>query len=568
MSASILRFFVCLSVGAAFAGTAPPLKHHDIPYDVLITNGTIIDGSGKPGFAGDVAIRGDRIVKIGSLSGEKARRRIDAKGLVVAPGFIDMMGQSELSLLIDPRAQSKVFQGITTEVTGEGQSAAPITDYQIHEQRDFLKHYKIKVDWRTLGGYFKRLEQHPTAINLATFVGSAQVRQYVMKDAKREPTPAELENMCGLVKEAMEQGALGVTSALMYPPNSYAKTKELIALSRVAAQYGGIYATHMRNEADTIRSSLDEAMRIGREAGIPVEIFHLKVAGKRNWGQMPNVLKKIEEARAGGLDITADQYPYTAAANGLGSCLPTWAAEGGLEKSLSRLRDPMTRARIKQEIRNPKPGVDDVYVSAGGGRGIMICGVLNRKLKKYEGKFLPEVARLMGKKDELDALMDLLLADRANTGEVLFVMSEPDVQSAMKLPWIGVCCDADARSLDGPMSDLSTHPRAYGSFPRILGRYVRDLKLLTLEEAIYKMTYRSAERVHLKYRGLLKPGYFADMVVFDPSTIRDKATYEKPAQLSIGMRYVLVNGRAVIENGKQTTARPGRPLRGPGYVRK
>jgi N-acyl-D-amino-acid deacylase len=537
-------------------------------YDVIIANGTIVDGSGMPGLQGDLGIRGDRVIAVGDLSGAETRQRIDAKGMVVAPGFIDMMGQSELSVLIDPRAQSKIFQGITTEVTGEGGSAAPISDYQIHEQRDFLKHYKLKIDWQTLDGYFKRLEQNPPAINLATFVGTAQVRQYVMKDANRAPTPAELARMCALVKEAMEQGALGVTSALMYPPNSYAKTEELIALSKVASRYGGIYATHMRNEGDTIRESLDEAMRIGREANIPVEVFHLKCAGKKNWGQMPGVLKKLEAARSSGLDITADQYPYTAASNGLASCMPEWAAEGGLEKSLARLRNPRIREQIKKEIRHPKPGVDDDYLSAGGGSGILISSVLNPRLKMYEGKRLNEVAKMMGKKDELDAALDLILGDRGNTQQILFIMSEPDVRAAMKLTWIGVCCDSDAHAVDGPMSEGKPHPRCFGSFPRILGHYVRDLKLLTLEQAIYKMTSRSAERVHLKDRGLLKPGYFADVVVFDPRKVRDVATYENPKQISVGIRYVIVNGKTVITDGKQTAARPGTPLRGPGYSRK
>jgi dihydroorotase/N-acyl-D-amino-acid deacylase len=533
--------------------------------DLIVSHGQVIDGSGSRRFAADVGVRGDRIVKIGDLRDVKAKRRIEARGLIVAPGFIDMMGQSEWNILVDPRAQSKVFQGITTEVTGEGGSVAPINDYQLNEQKEFLNHFKINVDWRDLQGYLDRLRRHPSAINLATFVGAAQVRQYVLHDEDRPPTPAELEQMRGLVARAMEDGALGITTALIYPPGSFARTDELIELAKVAARYGGIYATHMRNEGDTISQALDEAFRIGTEAGIGVEIFHLKAAGRQNWGRMPEILRKIDAARSRGLDVTADQYPYAASSTGLSACIPPWAAEGGVQKLLARLTAPESRRKLKEEIMAPAKGWENMYLGSGGGQGILIAGVLNRALSKYEGKRVAEAARMMGQPDELEALFDILVADKANTGAVYFSMNEKDVALAMKRPWIGVCCDSEARALDGPLAEGKPHPRAYGSFPRLLGRYVRELKLMTMEEAIYKMTSRSAQRVHLADRGLLKEGYLADIVVFDPESVKDVATFTNPHQLSTGMHYVLVNGVPVIDAGKQTAARPGRPLHGPGY---
>ncbi len=534
-------------------------------YDLIIANGRVVDGAGNPWFYGDVAVRGDRIAAIGRLQDAKARRRIDAKGLVVAPGFIDMMGQSEWNLLIDPRAESKVFQGITTEVTGEGGSIAPLNDYQLDQQKEFIQHYKVTVDWRTLDQYFDRLKRTPPAINLATFVGAAQVRQYVLRDENRTPTPAELDEMRKLIDQAMRDGALGITTALIYPPGSYAKTEELIELAKVAGRHGGVYATHMRNEGDNILTALDEALRIGREANLPVEIFHIKAAGKRNWGSMAAILQKIEDARKQGLDVTADQYPYTAGSTALSSCIPPWAAEGGIDKLLARLKDPTTRRRLKEEMHKPYPDAENLYIGAGGGDGILIANVLDRSLEKYEGKRLSEVARMMSQPDELDALLDLVIADKGNTAAIYFMMSEDDVRLAMKQPWIGVCCDSEAHALTGPLAEGKPHPRCYGSFPRILGRYVREQGVLRLEDAIRKMTSRSASRVHLVDRGALRPGYFADIVVFDAAQIADVATFESPSQHSVGMQYVLINGQVVINEGKQTDARPGRGLRGPGY---
>jgi dihydroorotase/N-acyl-D-amino-acid deacylase len=559
------RLVIALALVLVAVLMTPPLEAQVEAYDLIIMNGRIVDGTGNPWFYGDVAIRGDRIIKVGRVGPGRAIRRIDASGMIVAPGFIDMLGQSELNLLIDPRAESKVFQGITTEVTGEGGSPAPLNDYILKENEPFFKHFNITADWRTLAEYFLRLERSHSAINLASYVGATQVRQYVLHDENRAPTAAELDEMRKLVAQAMEDGAVGISTSLVYAPAFYAKTEELIELAKVASRYGGVYATHMRNESNAIMPALDEAIRIGTEANIPVEIFHLKMAGKPNWGKMRDVIARIEAARLRGLDITADQYPYVAGATSLGAAVPPWSHEGGTAKFVERLKDPATREKLKQEMRAPSNNWENFYLGAGGGEGILISGVLNRELAKYEGKRINEAARMMGKKDELDALFDLLIADNAQTSMIVFLMSEDDVKLALRQPWVSVGVDHGAVAQSGPLAEGKAHPRGYGAFPRILGRYVRDEHVVTLEEAIRKMTSLAANRVHLADRGLLKPGFFADVVVFDPQQIHDVATFEDPNRLSAGMQYVLVNGGMVIFAGKQTNALPGRPLRGPGY---
>jgi dihydroorotase/N-acyl-D-amino-acid deacylase len=389
------------------------------------------------------------------------------------------------------------------------------------------------------------------AINLATYVGATQVRKYVLRDENRAPTGSELDEMRKLVAQAMEDGAVGLSTSLVYAPAFYAKTEELIELAKVAARYGGVYATHMRNESNSIMAALDEAIRIGTEANIPVEVFHLKMAGKPNWGKMRDVVAKIEAVRARGLDITADQYPYVAGATSLGANVPPWAHEGGTAKFLERLKDPATREKLKQEMRAPSNNWENFYLGAGGGEGILISSVLNRELAKYEGRRLSEVAKMMVKNDEIDALFDLLIADNDQTSMVVFLMSEDDVKLALKQPWVSVGVDHGAVALTGPLAEGRAHPRGYGSFPRILGRYVRDERVLSLEEAVRKMTSLAANRVHLVDRGLLKPGYFADVVVFDPQQMRDVATFEDPNQLSTGMRYVIVNGGLVMLRANQ-----------------
>ncbi|MBI3653475.1 MAG: D-aminoacylase [Acidobacteria bacterium] len=556
------------SIALLFSGSVAPALAQVQAYDLIIMNGRIVDGSGNPWFYGDVAIKGDRIVKVGHLGAARAVRRIMANGMIVAPGFIDMLGQSEINLLIDPRAESKIYQGITTEITGEGGSIAPLTDYILQEMEPSLKHFNVKVDWRTIGEYFARLERTKSAINLATYVGATQVRQCVLKDENRAPTTAELAEMKTLVAQAMQEGAVGLSTSLVYAPAFYAKTEELIELAKVAARYGGVYATHMRNESNSIMQALDETLRIGREAKIPVEIFHLKMAGKPNWGKMSEVLNKIEDARAQGLDITADQYPYVAGATALGASIPPWAHEGGTAKFIERLKDPATREKLKQEMRTNTTAWENFYFLAGGGEGILVASVLNRELAQYEGKRISEVARLMGKSDDIDALFDLVIADNAQTGAIYFLMSEEDVKLAMKKPWVSIGVDYSAVATTGMLAEGRAHPRGYGSFPRLLGKYVREEKVLTLEDAIRKMTALAANRFHFNDRGLLKPGYFADVVVFDPQQIHEVATFEDPNRLSVGMKYVLVNGEIVLFNGQQTAALPGRPLRGAGYVAK
>ncbi len=533
-------------------------------YDVLIENGRIMDGTGNPWYQANIAIRGDRIVAIGKLTGAKAKRVIDARGLVVAPGFIDMLGQSETALLIDNRSQSKLSQGITTEITGEGGSIAPQDALTLAPLQPFLKQYHLTIDWTTLDGYFRRLEKQGTPINIGTYVGAAQVREAVLGDVDRAPTPAELIKMQDLVAQAMKDGALGISTALIYPPGTFAKTDELIALAKIASAYGGIYATHMRSEGATEFQALDEAIEIGRQAHIPVEIFHLKVSGKPRWGEMPKLVAKIDAARASGIDIRADMYPYLAGATALDSCLPPWVADGGQQKLLERLKDPATRQKIKTEMASDHPGWENLYYDSGGASGVMISGVFNPALKPYDGKTIAEVAQ-MQHKQPLDALFDFILADQGQTGALYFIASEKDLEYGLEQPWTSIGLDASELSLDGPLFEPHTHPRAFGSMPRFLGHYVRDLHLISMEEAIRKITSMPAQREHLVGRGLLEPGYFADITIFNPQTIIDKATYQQPTQLSVGVDYVFVNGQLEFENGKLTRATAGRPLRGPGW---
>jgi N-acyl-D-amino-acid deacylase len=533
-------------------------------YDLIIRNGHIIDGTGNPWFAADVAVNGDRIAAIGDLRGAHAKREIDAKGRIVAPGFIDMLGQSETSLLIDNRSLSKLSQGITTEITGEGGSIAPQNEKTIAPQKPFLDHYKLTIDWTTLDGYFRRLEKQGTPLNFGTYVGSAQVREAVIGDDDRAPTPVELDQMKSLVERAMKDGALGLSSALIYPPNIYAKTDELIALAQVASKYGGLYATHMRSEGASEMPALAEAIRIGREGNLPVEIFHLKVSGKPRWGTMKNVVAAIQLARDSGLDIAADMYPYTAGATALASALPPWAADGGVQKLLERLKDPDTRARIKKDLVGDHPDWENLFYDCGGAAGVLISSVLNPELKSFEGKTVEDVAKSWKKSPE-DALMDFVLADNAQTGAIYFMASEEDLRTGLSQPWTSIGLDAGEMSLDGPLYESHTHPRAMGSMPRLLGHYVRDEHLLPLETAIRKITSLPAQREHLDGRGLLKPGYIADITIFDAAIIIDHASFTKPDQLSDGIDYTIVNGQVEFDHGKLTGVTAGRILRGRGW---
>ena len=533
-------------------------------YDLIIRNGHIIDGTGNPWYAGDVAVNGDRLAAIGNLREAHAKLEIEAKNRIVAPGFIDMLGQSEVSLLLDNRSLSKLSQGITTEITGEGSSIAPQNEKTIAPQKPFLDHYKLTVDWTTLDGYFRRLEKHGTPLNIGTYVGSAQVREAVIGDDDRAPTLAELNQMKSLVEQAMKDGAFGLSSALIYPPNIYAKTEELIALAQVASKYGGLYATHMRSEGASEMPALAEAIRIGREADLPVEIFHLKVSGKPRWGGMKNVAAAIQLARDSGLDIAADMYPYTAGATALASALPPWAADGGSQKLLERLKDPAIRSRIKKDLAGDHADWENLFYDCGGAAGVLISSVQNPELKQFEGKTVEAIAKSWKKSPE-DTLMDFVIADNAQTGAIYFMASEGDLRTGLSQPWTSIGLDAGEMSLDGPIYEPHTHPRAMGSMPRFLGRYVRDEHLLSLEAAIRKITSLPAQRVHLDNRGILRPGYFADITIFDPATILDHANFAKPDQLSDGIEFTIVNGQVEYEHGRLTGATAGQVLRGRGW---
>ena len=534
------------------------------PFDVVITNGHIIDGTGSPWYSGDVGVRDGRVAAIGKLSDSARTRTIDAKGMVVAPGFIDMLGQSELTILVEPRLPSKIYQGITTEITGEGESAAPLNEVIIKARELHYRQLQTIPDWRTLGQYFARLEKQGIGINLASYVGATQVREMVMGYADRQPTAAQLEEMKGLVDAAMREGAVGVSTSLEYPPAPYARTDELIALAAEAGKFGGIYATHMRSEGEAIMQALDETVRIGREAHIPVEIWHLKVGGKRNWGRMPEVLNRINVARADGVDIAADTYAYTAWFNEMTAFMPPWVSDGGNDKLVERLKDPAMRARIRKELLRPSSEWDNEWQEIPGPEAVVIGRVQNPQLVQFLGKRLTDVAEAWNK-DPMDALFDFLIEDHAFTHNAVFGMSEPDVSLALQQPWVSFDNDSRGTSPEGPLGQEHPHPRAYGAFPRIFRKYVREEKLLTLEDAIRKMSALPAQRMRLTDRGVLKQGMWADVVIFDPATVRDLATFDNPNQLSQGMEYVLVNGVPVIDQGKMTGKLPGKVLHGAGY---
>jgi N-acyl-D-amino-acid deacylase len=557
--------YVMLSVVMLFGMASLAAREPAQPFDIVITNGHIIDGTGSPWYSGDIGIRAGKIASIGNLSDMPRTRSIDARGMVVAPGFIDMLGQSEGSILVDPRLPSKIYQGITSEITGEGESIAPLNDAILRADQGEYDHYRIHADWRTFREYFARLEKQGMGINVADYVGATRVRRMVLGDNDVQPSPAQLEQMKELVRQAMRDGAVGVSTSLEYPPAPYAKTEELIALAAEASKFGGIYATHMRNESTAILPSIDEVIRISREAHIPVEIWHLKVAGKPSWGHMPEVVAKIEAARAQGFDITADTYAYTAWGNGLSAFIPPWAHDGGKTKLLERLKDPATRSRIRKDMLTPSDDWDNEWQQITGPESVLFGSVQNPKLLPLQGKTLAEIAKLWNE-DPIDALFDFLLQDDASTGVAVYGMSEPDVALALQQPWVSIDNDSSGASPEGILGQELSHPRGYGTFPRILRKYVREEHKLTLEDAIRKFSSLPAQRMRLTDRGVLKAGMWADIVIFDPATIHDLATFEKPNQLSVGMVYVLVNGMPVIDQTKMTGALPGKVLRGPGYV--
>ena len=561
-----LTFLLALSISALASSQSNATVR---PFDIVITRGHIVDGTGSPWYSGDVGIRDGRIAAIGKLDAFLRKQTIDAAGNVVAPGFIDMLGQSEQTILVNPRLPSKIYQGITTEVTGEGDSIAPLNDAVIQLDHVTWEHYGIRPDWRTFGEYFARLRKQGMGINLASYVGATSVRRMVLGDADVQPTADQLEQMKGLVRDAMRDGAVGLSTALQYTPAPYAKTPELIALAGEAGKFGGIYATHMRDEGDLVLEAIDEAAEIGKQAHIPVEIWHLKAAGKENWGRMPQIVERINKYRAEGLDISANTYAYTAWFNTFSAFVPPWAHDGGDAKLIERLKDPATRARIRKDMLSSEKDSageswDNEWQEIPGPEAIQIAVVQNPELVPLQGKRLSEVAALW-KEDPIDALCDILVKDNAFTEVAVFGMSEPDVALALKQPWVSIDNDSQGTSPDGILGQEHPHPRAYGTFPRILRKYVREENQLTLPDAIRKFSALPAQRMRLIDRGVLKQGMWADVVVFDPATICDKATFENPNQFSEGMEYVLVNGVPVIAGGKMTGALPGKVLRGPGY---
>lgn len=533
-------------------------------YDVLLRNAHVVDGTGSPWYAADIGIRDGHIAAIGRLTSATAKQTIDAAGMVVAPGFIDMLGQSDESILVNPHLPSKIYQGITTEITGEGGSVAPLTDAIRTADRGNFEHYHIDPTWNTFREYFARLEKQGMGINLASYVGATQVRRAVIGDGDRAPTPTELEKMKALVREGMYDGAVGLSTSLQYAPAPYATTEELIALASESAKLGGIYATHMRSEGDAIIPAIDEAIRIGREAHIPVEIWHLKTAGRQNWGRMPEIIAHIDEARRAGVEIGANTYAYTAWFNSFSAFIPPWAHDGGDAKLIQRLKDPAMRARIRKEMRTPSTTWDNEWDEIPGPEAILVSVVQNPKLLPLQGKTIAEIAKLWHK-DPFDTIFDLLIEDNATTGVAVFAMSEPDVQLALQQPWVSICNDSQGTAPDGLLGEEHPHPRAYGTFPRILRKYVREDGALTLPDAIRKFSALPASHLRLSDRGVIKTGMWADIVAFDPDKITDLATYERPNQLSVGMQYVLVNGVPVIADGKMTNALPGKVIRGPAW---
>jgi N-acyl-D-amino-acid deacylase len=548
----------------AFFLVAPLVGAQKSSYDYIISDTRIVDGTGAPWFRGDIAISGDRIAALGDLRNASARNRIHASKFVAAPGFIDVQGQSEFTLLVDNRAASKITQGVTTEITGEGTSIAPLNHRMIEDLEDNAQKYGVRLDWHSLDEYLKRLDRAHPAINLGTFVGAGGIRTYVMGKENRPATATELEQMRQLVAQAMQQGAFGVSTALEYVPDVFASTDEIVELAKVARSYGGVYFTHQRSEADAIFQSLDEVFAVSQRAGISTTIWHLKTAYAENFGRMPEVLRKIEQARDRGIDVAASVYPYTRASNGLTACFPSWVSEGSTEKMIERLKDPVQRARVKKEMNESNATWENEWLGSGGPQGVTLIQVVNPELHKYEGMNFEQIGREMDK-DPRDAAMDIAIADHGNSSVVIAIMRDDDVRAAVSNPLVTYGSDSEAQAEDGPLSKTKAHPRAFGTFPRILAEYVREQHTMRLEEAVRKMTSQAASRVGITDRGILRPGMFADIVIFDPQSIRDTATYNDPLHYSTGIKAVFVNGKPVVLEGKITNERPGRALRGPGY---
>ncbi len=556
LAISTLVACVCLS-----ACTQP------VAYDLILRGGTIYDGSGETPYVGDVALNGDTIAALGDLGNATAKAEIDVQGLAVAPGFVNMMSWANESLIEDGRSQSDIRQGVTLEIMGEGSSMGPLNDKmraaRIQDQGDI----RYDVEWTTLDEYLEFLERRGVSPNVASFIGAATPRKYVIGYEDREPTPEELDQMRALVREAMEDGALGMASSLIYPPGSFAKTGELIALSKVAAEYGGMYISHLRDEGPQMLRAIDELLTIAREADIRAEIYHLKSAGQSNWHLFDEAIAMVERARAEGLQITADVYTYPASSTGLNAAVPPWVQEGGFEASLERMRDPELREQIAREMLQESDKWENMFLAPGTPDNILLVSFKSEALRPLTGKTVGEIAKMRGTKPEY-TIMDLIVEDESRIGTIYFSQSEDVVRKAVALPWVSFNSDAASVATEGVFLNSNPHPRAYGSFARVLGKYVRDEKILSLEEAIRKLAALPAQNMRIDRRGELKQGFFADVVVFDPDTIRDNATFVEPHQYATGMVHVFVNGEQVLRDGEHTGAKPGRVVRGPGWVRK
>lgn len=535
-------------------------------FDVVIKGGLVYDGTGRAPRRVDVGIKGDRIAAIGNLTSANATTVVDARGLAVAPGFINMLSWSTESLIVDGRSQGEIRQGVTTQIMGEGWSMGPLNDRlkkQVVAEQDDIK---FDIEWTTLGEYLQYLEKRGVSQNVASYVGAATVRQYVLGEGDVQPTPAQLDEMRELVRQAMEEGAIGVGSSLIYAPAFYARTEELIELCKVAARYKGKYISHVRSEGNKWVEAVEELIRISREAGLPAEIYHIKAAGSQNWNKVDRVLAMVNAARRSGLKITADMYMYTAGSTGLNASLPPWTMDGGYEALFKRLEDPATREKIKAESSTPTDKWENLYLAAGSPDRVLLVGFKSEKLKPLTGKTLADVAKMRGK-DPIETIMDLILEDRSRVGTVYFLMNEENLKKELRQPWVSIGSDAASMAPEGVFLKSSTHPRAYGNFARLLGKYVREEKVISLTEAVRRLTGLPATNLGLDSRGFLRKGMFADVAIFDPKTIADRATFENPHQYSVGMKYVFVNGVQVLKDGEHTGAKPGRALYGPGKTK-
>jgi N-acyl-D-amino-acid deacylase len=558
----IMRSLPILALAFTFTFSAS-IQAQQVSFDIIINNGTVYDGTGAKPRRADVGIKGDRIAAVGDLKSAKAATIVDAQGLAVAPGFINMLSWAVDDLVVDGRSMGDIKQGVTTEIFGEGDSMGPLNDEMKRRRLAAQGDLKFPIEWTTLGEYLQHLEKKGVSPNVASYIGATTIREYVIGLEDKKAKPEQLSQMRELVRREMEADALGIGSSLIYAPAFYASTEELIEMCKVAAEYRGKYISHMRSEGNRLIEAVEELLRIAREANIPAEIYHLKAAGQSNWRKMDQVIAMVEKARRDGLKITADMYTYPAGSTGLDAAMPPWVLDGGYEAAFKRLRDPETRKKIAQEIRTPTDRWENLLLASGSPDRVLLVGFKNESLKKYTGRTLSEVAKLRNE-DYTDTIMNLVVEDQSRVGAVYFMMSEENIRKQIKLPWVSFGSDAGSMPAEGVFLKSSTHPRAYGNFARLLGKYVREEKVITLEEAIGRLTGLPATNLELDHRGFLKEGYFADLVVFDPKTIADRATFEKPHQFAVGVRHVFVNGAQVLKDGEHTGAKPGRALWGPG----